>query len=200
MTSKRRIPAAQMRPGSAKNRVLKQRGRRECRVQAAPMARLHHRDTSRDTGHDHGTQPTRKTADVDAGIALPSGLRTCPRDRRGNLSRRRERHLRSKLTYSMPWPSTVRKTRCCEITGRTIQRREGLTMARKVRHSALERRSARLKLQVQRRPYSGPSLARGISLMYRRNNTNGTWDLAREVHRLFMLRRDLPCPRRATRS
>src|SRR4029078_1295928 len=50
-------------------------------------------------------------------------------------------------------------------------------MARKVRHSALESRSARLKLQVRRRPYSGPSLARGISLLYRRNNTNGTWVL-----------------------
>src|SRR6185436_10110317 len=50
-------------------------------------------------------------------------------------------------------------------------------MARKVRHSALESRSARLKLQVRRRPYSGPSLARGISLMYRRNKTNGTWVL-----------------------
>jgi integrase len=50
-------------------------------------------------------------------------------------------------------------------------------MARKVRHSALESRSARLKLQVRRRPYSGPSLARGISLMYRRNKTGGSWVL-----------------------
>jgi integrase len=50
-------------------------------------------------------------------------------------------------------------------------------MARKVRHSALESRSARLKLQVRRRPYSGPSLARGVSLMYRRNGTNGAWVL-----------------------
>jgi integrase len=50
-------------------------------------------------------------------------------------------------------------------------------MARKVRHSALESRSARLRLQIRRRPYSGPSLARGISLMYRRNKTNGTWVL-----------------------
>jgi integrase len=50
-------------------------------------------------------------------------------------------------------------------------------MARKVRHSALESRSARLKLKIRRRPYSGPSLARGIALMYRRNNTNGTWVL-----------------------
>ena len=48
-------------------------------------------------------------------------------------------------------------------------------MARKVSFSALESRSARLKLKVRRRPYSGPSLARGIALMYRRNKTNGTW-------------------------
>jgi integrase len=50
-------------------------------------------------------------------------------------------------------------------------------MARKVRYSALESRSARLKLQVRRRPYPGPSLARGVSLLYRRNGTNGTWVL-----------------------
>ena len=50
-------------------------------------------------------------------------------------------------------------------------------MARKVRHTALESRSARLKLKIRRRPYSGPSLARGIMLMYRRNKTNGTWVL-----------------------
>ena len=50
-------------------------------------------------------------------------------------------------------------------------------MARKVRHSALESRSARLKLKVRRKPYPGPSLARGVSLMYRRNKTNGTWVL-----------------------
>jgi integrase len=55
--------------------------------------------------------------------------------------------------------------------------RTGSIMARKVRHSALESRSARLRLQIRRRPYSGPSLARGISLMYRRNRTNGTWVL-----------------------
>lgn len=48
-------------------------------------------------------------------------------------------------------------------------------MARKVRHSALESRSARLKLQVRRKPYPGPSLARGVSLLYRRNRTNGSW-------------------------
>src|SRR5258708_26113251 len=50
-------------------------------------------------------------------------------------------------------------------------------MARRVSFSALESRSARLKLKIRRRPYSGPSLARGISLMYRRNKTNGTWVL-----------------------
>src|SRR5215472_18115456 len=59
----------------------------------------------------------------------------------------------------------------------THRETRGTIMARKVRHSALESRSARLKLQVRRRPYSGAALARGISLMYRRNNTNGTWVL-----------------------
>src|SRR6185369_663094 len=42
---------------------------------------------------------------------------------------------------------------------------------------ALESRSARLRLKISRRPYSGPSLARGVALMYRRNKTNGTWVL-----------------------
>jgi integrase len=50
-------------------------------------------------------------------------------------------------------------------------------MARKVSFSALESRSARLRLKARRKPYSGPTLARGISLMYRRNRTNGTWVL-----------------------
>src|SRR5215470_15456926 len=50
-------------------------------------------------------------------------------------------------------------------------------MARKVSFSALESRSARLRLRIRRRPYSGPSLARGIALMYRRDKTNGTWVL-----------------------
>jgi integrase len=48
-------------------------------------------------------------------------------------------------------------------------------MARKVSFSALESCSARLKLKVRRRPYSGPSLARGILLMYRRCKHNGAW-------------------------
>ena len=50
-------------------------------------------------------------------------------------------------------------------------------MARKVSFGALESRSARLRLKVRRLPYSGPTLARGIALMYRRNKTNGTWVL-----------------------
>jgi integrase len=50
-------------------------------------------------------------------------------------------------------------------------------MARKVRCSSLESRSARLKLAVRRKPYTGPSLARGVKLTYRRNKTNGTWVL-----------------------
>src|SRR5262245_32027269 len=50
-------------------------------------------------------------------------------------------------------------------------------MARRVSFTALESRSARLRLKIRRRPYSGPSLARGIALMYRRNKTNGSWVL-----------------------
>src|SRR6478735_8575123 len=51
-------------------------------------------------------------------------------------------------------------------------------MARKVSFSAFESRSARLnKFTIRRRPYSGPSLARGILLLYRRNKTNGSWVL-----------------------
>lgn len=60
---------------------------------------------------------------------------------------------------------------------RDTSRERGTIMARKVSFSALESRSARLRLKIRRRPYSGPSLARGISLMYRRNKTNGTWVL-----------------------
>ena len=50
-------------------------------------------------------------------------------------------------------------------------------MARKLRHSSLEKRTNRLKLTVRRKPYNGPNLARGVSLLYRRNKTNGTWVL-----------------------
>src|SRR6476620_1147856 len=50
-------------------------------------------------------------------------------------------------------------------------------MARRVSFDALESRSARLRLKIRRTPYPGPTLARGISLMYRRNKTNGTWVL-----------------------
>src|SRR5260370_14799935 len=50
-------------------------------------------------------------------------------------------------------------------------------MARRVRDSSLESRAARLKLAVRRKPYSGPSLARGVALMYRRNKGNGSWVL-----------------------
>jgi integrase len=48
-------------------------------------------------------------------------------------------------------------------------------MARKVRNGQLESRSSRLKLPIRRKPYTGPSLARGIVLMYRRCKTNGSW-------------------------
>jgi integrase len=55
-------------------------------------------------------------------------------------------------------------------------------MARKVRHSSLESRTARLKLAVRRKPYPGPKLGRGIHLLYRRNKTNGTWVLKASDH------------------
>ena len=56
-------------------------------------------------------------------------------------------------------------------------------MARKVRYSGLETRTARLKLAVRRKPYPGPSLGRGIKLNYRRCKGNGSWVLkARDGH------------------
>jgi integrase len=48
-------------------------------------------------------------------------------------------------------------------------------MARKLRHSSLESRSARLRLPIRLKPFTGPTLARGIQLLYRRNKSNGTW-------------------------
>ena len=49
-------------------------------------------------------------------------------------------------------------------------------MARKRRDSSLESRTARLKLPPRGKPYTGPSLARGIRQDYRRNKTgNGSW-------------------------
>jgi integrase len=48
-------------------------------------------------------------------------------------------------------------------------------MARKIRDAKLESRSARLRLPVRKKPYTGPTLARGIHLPYRRNKDNGTW-------------------------
>ena len=48
-------------------------------------------------------------------------------------------------------------------------------MARKIRDARLESRSARLRLPVRKKPYTGPAVARGIHLLYRRNKGNGTW-------------------------
>jgi hypothetical protein len=48
-------------------------------------------------------------------------------------------------------------------------------MARKVRDGKLESRSARLKLKIRQKPYTGPSLERGVVLLYRRNKTAGSW-------------------------
>jgi len=49
-------------------------------------------------------------------------------------------------------------------------------MARKNRSNTLENRTGRLKLAPRRKPYPGPSLARGVRQDYRRNiKGNGTW-------------------------
>jgi integrase len=45
----------------------------------------------------------------------------------------------------------------------------------KPRSSKLESASARLKLSVRKKPYTGPALARGIKLLYRRCKANGSW-------------------------
>jgi hypothetical protein len=47
-------------------------------------------------------------------------------------------------------------------------------MARNIRHR-FESRTARLKLVVRKKPYSGPALGGGVTLLYRRNAGNGTW-------------------------
>jgi hypothetical protein len=48
---------------------------------------------------------------------------------------------------------------------------------RKIHDPKLETPTARLLLAVRRKPYDGPSLARGVKLQYRRNNGNGAWVL-----------------------
>jgi hypothetical protein len=52
-------------------------------------------------------------------------------------------------------------------------------MARRLRHSKLDTRTARLKLAVRRKPYNGLVLSRGVLLLYRRNAGNGSWVLKR---------------------
>jgi|GEM_PF-4153917 len=76
-------------------------------------------------------------------------------------------------TY-VPPHNVARVRRRAQTRSRHIARTGDTIMSRKISFSALESRSARLRLKIRRRPYSGPSLlARGISLMYRRNKTNG---------------------------
>src|SRR5258705_691178 len=70
----------------------------------------------------------------------------------------------------MPYRFIGIPTHHWDKTGDTI-------MARKHRNSSLESRTSRLKLAVRRKPYSGPALARGVALLYRRNKTNGCWVL-----------------------
>jgi hypothetical protein len=63
-------------------------------------------------------------------------------------------------------------------------------MARSIRNAKLDTRSARLKLPVRRKPYNGPSLGRGVVLLYRRNKGNGTWVLkASDGHARYWTKR-----------
>jgi hypothetical protein len=55
-------------------------------------------------------------------------------------------------------------------TSRRLRHRHGTQF----RHR-FESRTARLKLAIRKKPYSGPALGNGITLLYRRNTGNGTW-------------------------
>ena len=50
-------------------------------------------------------------------------------------------------------------------------------MARRVRASTLENRTARLKLEPRRKPYHFTIIAPGLAVGYRRNKGPGTWVL-----------------------
>jgi len=55
-------------------------------------------------------------------------------------------------------------------------------MARKIRHSRFETRTSRLRLTIKPKPHTGPALADGVILLYRRRNqANGTWVLKAAV-------------------
>jgi len=60
----------------------------------------------------------------------------------------------------------------------TLSYRSFVEYQRKVRHSRLESRTSRLKLTIQPKPHTGPALADGVTLLYRRcSQKNGTWVL-----------------------
>jgi integrase len=55
------------------------------------------------------------------------------------------------------------------------QKEPFIVMARKTRDARLESRTARLRLPVQKKPFTGPALSRGLHLLYRRNVGAGSW-------------------------
>ena len=62
-------------------------------------------------------------------------------------------------------------------------------MARRVRASTLENRTARLKLEPRRKPYHFTIIAPGLAVGYRRNKGPGTWVLrAADGHGAFCRR------------
>src|ERR1700738_1656863 len=63
--------------------------------------------------------------------------------------------------YRGVWAYTDLHPHVRDISG-TPEENNRPIMARKIRDSRLESRSARLRLPVQKKPYTGPTLARGI--------------------------------------
>ena len=60
-------------------------------------------------------------------------------------------------------PRTTRMARWFASAGSRTRHTSKDIMARKIRDTRLESRTARLRLPMRKKPYTGPSLARGIT-------------------------------------
>ena len=73
-------------------------------------------------------------------------------------------------------------------------------MARRVRASTLENRTARLKLEPRKKPYHFTTIAPGLAVGYRRNKGPGKWVLrAADGHGCLLDRRYRACRRSRAR-
>ena len=79
------------------------------------------------------------------------------------------------FAHIVPQKSRALRTRQRDITG-TPETEDTAAMARRIRSSQLESRTARLKLPIRRKPYT-VRVAPGIRLGYRRNETAGSWSV-----------------------